>query len=138
MKQVTRFGVSVPHSLLGKFDKYVEEKRYPTRSEAIRDLIRGALAAEEWKDVSGEVMGAISIIYDHHTRELGERIGNLQHDFYTNIVSTTHVHIDHHNCLEVVIVRGGADTIRKLADRIISTRGVKLGKLALLSTGKNL
>jgi len=138
MEQVTRFGVSVPHDLLEKFDSYIEEKKYTNRSEAIRDLIRNALTSDEWKNVSGEVMGSISIVYDHHSRDLSDRLGQLQHNYFKNIISSTHVHVDEHNCLEVVIVRGKPKVIQEIADRLISTRGVKLGKLALLSTGKNI
>jgi CopG family transcriptional regulator, nickel-responsive regulator len=138
MEQVTRFGVSVPGDLLEKFDSYIEAKKYTNRSEAIRDLIRTALAADEWQNVTGEVMGSISMVFDHHTRDLNDRISHLQHNYFKNIVSTTHVHIDAHNCLEVVIVRGKPKVIQEIADRLISARGVKLGKVALLSTGKNL
>ncbi len=138
MDKVTRFGVSLPPDLLEKFDEYIDSKKYTNRSEAIRDLIRNSLASEEWRNVTGEVMGSISIVYNHHTRDLSDRIGHMQHDYYKNIISTTHIHIDAHNCLEVIIVRGKPGVIQEIADRIISTRGVKLGKLALLSTGKNI
>ncbi len=138
METVTRFGVSVPHQLLERFDEYIEQKKYTNRSEAIRDLIRNSLASEEWRDATGEVMGSISLVYNHHTRELTEKIEHLQHEYHKNIVCTTHVHMDAHNCMEVVIVRGKSSVAHDIADRLISTRGVKLGKLALLSTGKNL
>ncbi|HOO55590.1 MAG TPA: nickel-responsive transcriptional regulator NikR [bacterium] len=138
MEKVTRFGVSVPHDLLKKFDSYIKSKKYSNRSEAIRDLIRNSLSSEEWRDGSNEVMGSINLVYDHHTRELSEKIGDLQHNYFKNIVSTTHIHLDAHNCLEVVIVRGKSSVIRELSDMLTSMKGVKLGKLSLLNTGKDL
>ncbi len=138
MDGVSRFSVSIPHDLLGKFDMYLKEKRYQTRSEGIRDLMRNALIAEEWDDPAAEVMGTISIVYDHHTRELDEKLKEIQHAHYEGIISTTHVHVDHHNCFEVMLVRGRADAIRKIGNMLISARGVKVGRITLLSTGKNI
>lgn len=138
MGEVVRFGVSIPEDLLKKFDRHLKEKKYGNRSEGIRDMMRNALISEEWEDPRSEVMGTISIVYDHHTRELEDKIADLQHKYFKNIISTTHVHIDHHNCFEVVLLRGQAGVIREIGDSLISARGVKTGRVSLLSTGKNI
>lgn len=138
MEKLIRFGVSIPEGLLKKFDKYLKEKKYGSRSEGIRDVMRNALVSEEWVDPNMEVMGTISIVYDHHTRELEEKMSVLQHQYYKNVISTTHVHIDHHNCFEVLLLRGDAGTIQEIGDLLTSSRGVKVGRVNLLSTGKNI
>jgi len=133
-----RFGVSIPEKLLKKFDGYLKTRKYSSRSEGIRDMMRNALVGVEWEDPKAEVMGTISIVYDHHTRELDDKITSLQHNYFENIISATHVHIDAHNCFEVVLVRGPAHVLREIGDSLISSRGVKVGEVSLLSTGKNL
>ncbi|MFH1541559.1 MAG: nickel-responsive transcriptional regulator NikR, partial [bacterium] len=106
-------------------------------SEAIRDLMRENIV-EQAVEAGGEVAGTITIIYDHHTRDLSDKLTSLQHDYYTNIVSTTHVHMDHHNCLEVLVVKGKSKDVQTFADKLISTKGVTHGKLVMTSTGKGL
>ncbi|MFZ5774177.1 MAG: nickel-responsive transcriptional regulator NikR [Thermodesulfobacteriota bacterium] len=132
-----RFSISLEEDLLNNFDEFIKKKKYSNRSEAIRDLIRKAFVQEAW-EADQKVMGVISLVYDHHRHQLQERITELQHDYHHQIVSTTHVHMDHHNCLEVIIVRGQARTVQELAASLIATRGVKDGHLAMSSTGDHL
>ncbi len=138
MGQTIRFGVSLDSDLLEKFDHLCEEKSYQTRSEAIRDLIRNTLVQKEWEDASGELAGTLSLVYDHHQSGLAQRLTEIQHDSHDVILSTLHVHLDHHNCLEVLVLKGPADQIKRLAERLISTKGVKHGKLGLTTTGQAL
>lgn len=129
-----RFSISLEKNLLEKFDKYIQKKKYTNRSEAIRDLIREVFVKEEW-ETDKEVFGVISFIYDHHQPNIQERITEIQHDFYKSVVSATHVHIDHHNCLEVVIVSGISKKIRELHERIRALRGVKNANLTMGTKG---
>ena len=132
-----RFSISLEEDLLEGFDSYVNQHGYSNRSEAVRDLIRKALVSEEWASDS-EVVGVVTMVYDHHKSQLQERITELQHDFYELITSTTHIHMDHHNCLEVTIVKGIASKVQDLAGRLIALRGVKDGSLTMSSTGGHL
>ncbi len=132
-----RFSISLEDDLLAGFDTYIGRHGYSNRSEAVRDLIRKALVKEEWADDS-EVVGVVTMVYDHHKSQLQERITELQHDFYELITSTTHIHMDHHNCLEVTIVKGKASQVQELAGRLIALRGVKDGSLTMSSTGGHL
>jgi CopG family transcriptional regulator, nickel-responsive regulator len=132
-----RFSVSLEKGLLAQFDLFIRQQRYTNRSEAVRDLLRKALIRQEWQD-DKEVMGVISLVYDHHQHQLQERITELQHDFHLLIISTTHIHMDAANCLEVIIVRGKAAQVHELAERLIALRGVKDGNLATSSTGGHL
>ena len=137
MEELARFGVSISSELLEKFDELIESKSYKNRSEAIRDLIRDYLVEYEW-EADVETMGAVTMVYDHHMRELSESLVALQHDYHSSIISSMHVHIDEHNCLEVVVIRGKGSKVKEIADRLISTSGVKHGKLTMATTGKNL
>ncbi len=132
-----RFSVSLEENLLAIFDRYIAERQYGNRSEAVRDLIRKAFVQDEWQ-AGKEVMGVVSLVYDHHQHKLQEKVTEVQHDFHDHIVSTTHVHMDHDNCLEVIIVKGKAGEVRDLADRLIALKGVRDGNLAMSSTGKEL
>ena len=138
MPTLTRFGVSIPDSLLRDFDRLIARKGYQNRSEAIRDLIRDSLVTEEWNEGKREMVGTIALVYSHHTRELSRMLTKMQHDHFQTILSTLHIHLDEHNCLEVLVVKGKGEEIQKISDRVIGTRGVKHGKLCLTSTGKNL
>lgn len=138
MSNVVRFGVSLPAELIDRFDKHIESKGYKNRSEAIRDIMRERLVEEEWENESGEVVGTITIVYDHHTRELSGNLTDLQHHHSDMIVCATHIHLDAHNCLEAIVVKGSATEVRKIADMLISTKGVKHGKLVCTTTGGNL
>lgn len=132
-----RFSISLEESLLDKFDRYILAHQYDNRSEAIRDLIRKSYVKKEWQ-ADKQVMGVITLIYDHHQPKLQEKVTVAQHDFHHHIVSTTHVHMDHDNCMEVIIVRGQAGEIQELANRLIALRGIRDGNLAMSSTGKAL
>jgi CopG family nickel-responsive transcriptional regulator len=135
---VERFGVSIEKRLLRQFDAFIGRKNYRNRSEALRDLMRAALVEEEWETRGGEVVGMITLLYDHHTRLLQSKLTEIQHDHHLQIISSMHVHLDHHNCLEVMIVRGGAGEIRSLASRLISIKGVKHGKVVAASGSRTL
>lgn len=136
--KVTRFGISMDPELLYKFDELMGQKGYANRSEAVRDLVRKHLVEKEWEQVKGEVVGTVTLIYDHDVHDLSDKLTELQHHHYKNIISSTHIHLDGHNCLEVLVVKGKSGEIRGIAERLISTKGVKHGKLAMTSTGKGL
>ena len=138
MTKIIRFGVSLESTLLDKFDRLNQQSGHKNRSEALRNLIREKLVAEEWRDSELETVGVFSMVYNHHSRELDKTLTDLQHRHLKVIVSSTHIHIDEHNCLEVIILKGKADAIKKIANGIAGTRGVKHGKLIMTSTGSNL
>lgn len=137
MPGLVRFGVSLDSELLDKFDRFIKEKNYSNRSEAFRDLIRQELIKKEW-DTDTEIAGAITLIYDHHHRELLNKITDLQHDYQKVIISTQHVHLDHANCLEIVAVRGRAPEVRKLAQMLKAIKGIKHSTLSMSSTGRDI
>jgi len=137
MSGLVRFGVSPDGELLRKFDELIREKNYSNRSEAFRDLIRQELVTKEW-EAGEEVAGAITLIYDHHHRELLNKVTDLQHDLQHVIISTQHVHLDHNNCLEIVAVRGEPDEVRRLAEMLRAIKGIKHCTLSMSSTGKGL
>ncbi len=137
MDELVRFGVSLEKSLLGRFDAAIQRTGYKSRSEAIRDLIRSELVERQWKE-SKEVAGVIMLVYDHHGRRLQEAITDIQHRHLKEIVSTQHVHLDHDNCLEVVIVRGRPGVLERLAGRLKSLRGVKHCSLNMSTTGSGI
>ena len=125
-----RFSVSLDEDLLKKFDSYILEQSYSNRSEAVRDMIRKGLVQQEWES-NDQVVGVITLVYDHHRPQLQERVTELQHEFYNIITSSTHVHMDHHNCLEVTIAKGRASDVQELARGLIALRGVKDGSLTM-------
>ncbi|MDP8222109.1 MAG: nickel-responsive transcriptional regulator NikR [Candidatus Lernaella stagnicola] len=131
---VSRIGVSLPPDLLERFDHYIEEKGYETRSKAIADLMREALLREEWGEAHAEVVGAVTLVYDHHTRGLSEKLTSIQHDHHDIVVATTHVHIDHARCLEITVLRGRVEDVREIGERMISSRGVLHGKIVFAAT----
>lgn len=132
-----RFSISIEENLLEIFDEHIQARKYSNRSEAIRDLIRKAYVKKEW-EADKKVMGVINLVYDHHKHQLQEKVTEVQHDYHGLIVSTTHVHMDHHNCLEVIIVKGKAKEVQDLSDKLFSLKGVRDGHLAMSSTGKSL
>jgi CopG family nickel-responsive transcriptional regulator len=138
MSGIMRFGVSIDSQLIKKFDSLIGRKGYATRSEAIRDMIRDSLVEREWESEEGETVGTITLVYNHHTRELEHALTDMQHKSFHQIISTLHVHLDAHNCLEVLVVKGSSREIKHIADRLIGTRGVKHGKLTMTTTGKEL
>ncbi|MBI4402461.1 MAG: nickel-responsive transcriptional regulator NikR [Nitrospirae bacterium] len=137
MKRLVRFGVSLDHHLLDDFDRLISGKNYTSRSEALRDLIRDNLVGQEW-DENKETVGTITIVYDHHVHDLTEKLTDLQHRYHRLILSAMHVHLDHDSCLEVLVVRGKGSEIKRVADTLIATKGVKHGKLTMTTTGKGL
>ncbi|MCK4326660.1 nickel-responsive transcriptional regulator NikR [bacterium] len=137
MNKTVRFGVSLKEELLNKFDNFIMERAYPNRSEAIRDLIRENLVRKEWAK-GKEVAGAITLVYDHHRRDLVNKLTDIQHDFHDLIVSSQHIHLDEDNCLEIIAVKGSPKKIEKLAHKMRSTKGVKHGSLTPATTGKGL
>lgn len=137
MSQLARTGFSIDRELLAKFDSAIAGKGYKNRSEAVRDLMRDHLVSEE-ADKNKVVAGTLTIVYDHHRPNLTEKLVDAQHHAGSQVLAATHVHLDHHNCLEVVIMKGRSGAIRDLANRILSLRGVKHGQLVITSTGKDL
>ncbi|MDD5165837.1 MAG: nickel-responsive transcriptional regulator NikR [Candidatus Omnitrophica bacterium] len=135
MPNLIRFGVSLEKELSRKFDAHLGRKNYASRSEAIRDLIRQELVRKEWLG-DREVAGAITLIYDHHKRELLNKITDIQHDFQKIIISAQHIHLDHDNCLEVIALKGYPREAQKLADALRSIKGVKHGTLSMSTTGR--
>jgi CopG family nickel-responsive transcriptional regulator len=138
MIDAIRFGVSMSRELLRNFDQLIKAMGYQNRSEAIRDLIRERLVQQEWQITDKETVGTITIVYSHDIHELTEILTALQHKYHKQIISTMHIHLDKHNCLEVLVVRGKGRQIQKIADRLLSTKGVKHGKLTTTTTGRKL
>jgi CopG family transcriptional regulator, nickel-responsive regulator len=137
MTELMRAGVSLERDLLEKFDRSIAKRGYTNRSEAIRDLIRDHLISEE-ADRDRTVVGTLTMVYDHHRPGLTGRLVDAQHDAGGRVLATTHVHLDHHNCLEVIIMKGRHSQLRSLADRLASLRGVKDGRLVVTTTGEGL
>ncbi len=137
MADLVRTGVSLEQDLLDKFDKSIARRSYQNRSEAIRDLIREHLVSEEG-DENKVIAATLTMVYDHHRPNLGARLTEIQHQAHTQVLAAIHVHLDHHNCLEVVIMKGRSADLRKIADQILSLRGVKHGKFVITTTGKDL
>jgi CopG family nickel-responsive transcriptional regulator len=130
--EIVRFGVSIEESLLAGFDALIARKGFSNRSDALRALIRGMLLeAQVEEEPRAEVVGTITLVYDHHHGDLATRLVELQHHFHGHIVSTLHVHIDESNCLEVLVVRGTSEEVRRISDSLIGTRGVQQGKLII-------
>lgn len=128
---VERVGVSFEPDLLKKFDEVIKKKGYENRSEAIRDLVRKYLIENEIEEEKGEVIGTITIIYEHDVGEVTDKLLHIQHHHHSEIFSTTHVHVDEHRCLEVIIVKGRCENVKKLADNMKAMRGVKYGELVM-------
>ncbi|MDD5423197.1 MAG: nickel-responsive transcriptional regulator NikR [Candidatus Omnitrophota bacterium] len=137
MAGLARFGISAEKDLLARFDRLIAEKGYKNRSKAFSDLVRQELVKKEWEE-GKEVAGAVIMIYDHHKRELVNKLMSLQHDFNKIIMSTQHIHLDHDNCLEIIAIKGAAPEVRELADALKSAKGVKHTTLGMSSTGKRI
>jgi CopG family nickel-responsive transcriptional regulator len=135
MSELARIGVAIDSDLLAKFDDLISRRSYQNRSEAFRDMIRDELVENVWQSPESEVVGTVTMVYDHHVRLLSEKLIEMQHDHHEIVLSTLHVHLDHHNCLEVLVVKGNAGRVRKLADALISTKGVKHGRLTITASG---
>jgi CopG family nickel-responsive transcriptional regulator len=128
MPDLARIGVAIDEELLRKFDKLIAKRGYTNRSEAFRDLIRNELVQEVWESSNVEMFGTITLVYDHHVRLLTEKLTELQHQYHSAILSSMHVHLDHDNCLEVILVKGKAPVVQKLANALIATKGVRHGR----------
>jgi len=135
--QLVRFGVSLEKDLLFRFDTFLKEKKYTNRSEAIRDLIREDLVKKQWQE-DKEIAGTITMIYNHHKRELVNKLTDIQHGFGGIIISTQHIHLDHHNCLEIIAVKGRPKAAQELADTLKAVKWVKHATLSMSSTGRDI
>ena len=130
---LSRIGVAMDSDLLTRFDNFIARQGYTNRSEAFRDLIRDRLVAETVTDPRAPVVATVTLIYDHHSRLLPDKLMSVQHEHHHLIVCTTHAHLDHESCLEVVILRGESRQVQKLADMLIGTKGVQHGRLVMSS-----
>ncbi len=130
---LVRFSVAIGGELLRRFDEYRERHRYPNRSEAVRGLMRDALIDEAVDEATTEAMGVVTLVYDHHAGGIASRLTDVQHEHLEMVVTTTHVHLDASRCLEVVLLRGKAAQVRRLADDLIGIKGVETGRLVLAS-----
>jgi CopG family nickel-responsive transcriptional regulator len=137
MSQLSRIGVSLEEDLLEEFDRLITKRGYANRSEAFRDLIRDALLAEI-VDSNKPVVGTLTLVYDHHVPNLSQKLTETQHSAGTMVLAATHVHLDHHYCLEVIIMKGKSKDLQQLADRMLALRGVEIGKLVLTNSGKDI
>lgn len=137
MTKLVRFGVSLDEELLIKFDRHIKTKKYTNRSEAIRDMIREDLVRKEWTE-NREVTGAITLVYDHHTRELVNKVLDVQHDYHACILSTQHIHLDHHNCFEIIVTKGKSKEIEELYQKLKSIKSVKHAGFMMATKGKDL
>lgn len=133
MGQLTRTGVAIDSDLLARFDRFITKQGYTNRSEAFRDLIRDRLVGAALEAPDAQVVGTVTLVYDHHSRLLPDKLMNLQHAHHGAIISTTHVHLDHNTCLEVLVVKGHAKQVQKLADLLIGTKGIRHGRLVMTS-----
>lgn len=137
MAELARVGVSLDGELLAAFDEFCHARGYENRSEAIRDLIRNALNEDQWGE--GEICGGtLTLVYDHHRNDLAKRLVALQHEYHDAIIATMHVHLDHHNCLECLVLKGAPTLVRDLAQKLIATRGVKYGVFNRAPNGADL
>ncbi len=136
MGSLARFGVSLDGDLLSQFDRMIQRKGYTNRSEAIRDYIREGLVREQWDVGTADAVGTLTLVYNHEVRDLADKLTDLQHAHYHAIVSTLHVHLDPHHCLEVLVLRGKAAELKSIADRLIGTRGVKHGTFSATAEGR--
>jgi CopG family nickel-responsive transcriptional regulator len=139
MGKLVRFGVAMDEDLLARFDDLVARRGSAVnRSEAVRGLVRDALVDAEWEDSEGEIVGTVTMVFDHHASDLSDKLDSLQHAHHERIVSSMHVHLDAHNCLEVIVVRGTSSQVRAIADGLLGTKGVKHGKLVSTTAGTHL
>jgi len=133
MAKVERVGISLDGRLLSMFDRLIAKQGYPNRSEAFRDLIRDRLGREELANPAAKAVGAVFLVYDHHTANLTQKLLDLQHSHLLKVVASIHIHLDEHDCLEAVILKGKVGEIEKMAGRLTSLKGVKLGRVNMIS-----
>jgi CopG family nickel-responsive transcriptional regulator len=135
MSQVERVGVSLEKELLAAFDKLISQQGYQSRSEAIRDLIRLQLSSRRLQNEKAKAIAAVMLVYDHHSSAIMEQLTDLQHSHLLQTISSLHVHLGHHDCLEIIVLKGKVGEINRMGDMLISIKGVKLGKVNLLPAG---
>ena len=137
---IERIGISLEDDLLVRFDRLIAQKGYVNRSEAIRDLIRDTLVQREWSESSGseERVAVVTLVYDHDSSSLAQKLAHIQHENHRAVVSALHVHMDEHNCLEVLVLRGRARDVVRMGEGLVSTKGVKYGKVVPATTGQTL
>jgi CopG family nickel-responsive transcriptional regulator len=133
MGDITRFGISIDSDLLNSFDRLIRQKGYQNRSEAIRDLIRATIVEDKMDVGHEEMVGTVTMVYNHHVRDLADKLTEHQHQHHHQVVSALHVHLDAHNCLEVLVLKGSCAEIKQIADELLGVKGVKHGKLFLTS-----
>ncbi len=138
MSELIRFSVSADDQLVERFDELIHDQGYVNRSEAVRDLMRNALIERQWEAAEGEAVGTVTLVYDHHSRDLSNKLTDHQHSHHNEIVSTLHIHLDSHHCLEVVVLRGEIRAIDRLASQLIGTKGVKHGRFVATTTGEGI
>jgi CopG family nickel-responsive transcriptional regulator len=131
MERITRFGVSIDPNLLQKFDKIIKKRGYTNRSEAIRDMIRENIITQKIENSNADAIGTLTMIYDHHSGNITNKLLDVQHQHHREILTTTHIHVDHDNCLEVLVLKGKSGNIKKLADHIKSLKGITHGELVI-------
>lgn len=136
MPELARVGLAIDADLLKKFDQQIDRRGYTNRSEAVRDLVRDSLIREKVSAAHAKVVGTLTLVYDHHVRQLADRLNGFQHEHHHEIVSTLHVHLDHDNCLEVIVLRGISANVQRIADSLISLKGIRHGQLVLTETEK--
>jgi CopG family nickel-responsive transcriptional regulator len=134
MEQVERIGVSLEAELLSTFDKLIAKQGYRSRSEAIRDLIRQQLSQERLGNPKAEAVAAVFLVYDHHATKLANKLIGLQHSHILQVISSLHVHLGEHDCLEIIVLRGRVAEINKMGENLLSLKGVKLGRINLIAT----
>jgi CopG family nickel-responsive transcriptional regulator len=134
MEQVERIGISLDKKLLSMFDTLIAKQGYQSRSEAIRDMIRQQLSGERLSNPKAKAVAVVCLVYDHHSTKLMERLTELQHSHLLQTISSIHIHLDEHNCLEVIVLRGRVGEINKMAENIVSLKGVKLGRINFVTT----
>ena len=135
MSELVRFTVSVEADLLERFDRYCAEGRFATRSEAVRQLLHQTLTREAWESDAADVMATLTLVYDHHRTSLTDKLLKLQHEYPERVVASTHVHLDHDHCLEVIILRGKASVLERFAAELRGLKGIRQGSLVLASAG---
>ena len=138
MGETVRFGVSLDADLLEKFDALCDRQGCPSRSEALRDIIRDTLVQDSLRSDTADAAGVLTLVYDHHVRDLSRKLNERQHDDYNVVVSSLHVPLDHHHCLEILVLKGQAGQLRSLADQLRSIRGVKHGTFSITAIGADL
>jgi CopG family nickel-responsive transcriptional regulator len=136
--RLSRFSLSMPTELVRQFDAMALEKGFANRSQAVADLVRAALVEHRAQIGTHDIAGTVTLVYDHHKRNIQGLLTDIQHEHGNWIISTLHVHLDHHHCMEVMAVRGPAEQVKAMADQLITAKGVKHGKLTVTTTGEEL